>query len=385
MKLSNAVIMIESSTNEMLADKLLSARAEFANLIIKSKTWPTATSTDEHIAEPRAHTDDAGDDEFERGIFLREGVRVCCGEILLRIPREMLITVKVARNECSVGQKMWTEEEKLEALLAEEDIDWNEDDDDEDVDDAGINEEGSESREDSGNEGDRVDVAGIDLSSLPHAYLASFILEDRKRSDGTESRFRAYYRSLPQALPHIPLFWCDVCLCDLTGGSYVYRQVLDQRAALIEDYRETCRVAPGFREVATFAEYCWARMIVASRAFGLQLDRNPHTKRKRPPLLTGSGGDIGEEIINGGGKHQLCSEPEGDEGDEEERGDEDEDHDQSATESVLVPFADMINHRRPRQTIWSFETDHQKDSDESGPSSTSSSGGYFTLKAAQVI
>ncbi len=68
-----------------------------------------------------------------------------------------------------------------------------------------------------------------------------------------------------------------------------------------KDYQDICRIAPEF-EVHSFDDFKWARMMVASRNFGVNI-----------PV---KGGVIRTD--------------------------------------ALVPFADMLNHLRPPQTKWSF-------------------------------
>jgi hypothetical protein len=107
---------------------------------------------------------------------------------------------------------------------------------------------------------------------------------------------------LPKTLSNIPIFWNDEEL-EYLKGSYLLTQIKDRIEAITEDYYSICEVAPQLKSIATLDEFKWARMCVCSRNFGLQ--------------------------ING---HRT---------------------------SALVPHADMLNHRRPRETKWSYDDELQ--------------------------
>ena len=134
------------------------------------------------------------------------------------------------------------------------------------------------------------------LSTAKHCYIAIFVLVDR-RNPG--SFFQPYYRILPSTYPNMPLFWSDEELSWLEG-SPVQRQVIDRRASIAADYEAICRAAPSFREIASPQEFMWARVVVASRNFGISM--------------------YGRKT------------------------------------DALVPLADMLNHHRPRETKWAFDS-----------------------------
>ena len=76
------------------------------------------------------------------------------------------------------------------------------------------------------------------------------------------------------------------------------RQVQDRKNNILSDYEDICRVAPEFTRFS-LEEFIWARMMVASRNFGVEIDQ--------------------------------------------------------VKTDALVPYADMLNHLRPRQTRWTFD------------------------------
>ena len=140
----------------------------------------------------------------------------------------------------------------------------------------------------------------LDLDAPKHIYLMIFVLWDRK-INGRNSFFHPYYEILPPTLSNMPIFWSDEEL-DALQGSYLLQQIADRTAAIEDDYRAICRIAP-LAGICTLEEFKWARMCVCSRNFGLQMDG-----------------------------HRT---------------------------SALVPHADMLNHYRPRETKWTFDEDRQ--------------------------
>lgn len=229
-----------------------------------------------------------------RGVFIigRKGESVDseaipvanAGSVILRIPLELLITVSIARHESEVGRVMYIQEKRI--LEADGDDgkiedDWSKAKDLENNDEICKKKgedktteieiesvvDNSELSGDELDDDEICDILGLDMSAPMHCYLAAFILEDRLNPS---SRFLPYYNSLPLVLPHIPLFWSDDDLHYLSG-SFVYRQVLNRKSAIEHDYKETCRIHPPFSDVATLNDYYWARMIITSRNFGLDI------------------------------------------------------------------------------------------------------------------
>ena len=97
----------------------------------------------------------------------------------------------------------------------------------------------------------------------------------------------------------MPLFWNEEQLEWLTG-SYLLQQVSDRKENIKRDYEQILTVAPELAEIASLHDFMWARMIVASRNFGVTVDG-----RKT---------------------------------------------------DAMVPYADMLNHYRPRETKWTFNS-----------------------------
>lgn len=141
--------------------------------------------------------------------------------------------------------------------------------------------------------------SSIELDAPKHIFLMVFMLLDRK---DPSSFFAPYYDILPPTLNNMPIFWTEDELKCLEG-SYLLDQIDERNAAISADYSAICKVVPQFPVVATLDEFKWARMCVCSRNFGL--------------------------IVNG------------------------------VRTAALVPYADMLNHYRPRETKWQYEDSSQ--------------------------
>lgn len=137
--------------------------------------------------------------------------------------------------------------------------------------------------------------ADLELDAPKHVFLMLFVLTDRKRP---ESRFKPYYDMLPHTLSNMPVFWHDDEL-EALEGSYLLQQIADRKRAIANDYEAICAVYPRFESTASLEEFKWARMCVCSRNFGV--------------------------VVNG------------------------------VRTSALVPYADMLNHFRPRETKWTYD------------------------------
>lgn len=135
----------------------------------------------------------------------------------------------------------------------------------------------------------------IELEAPKHIFLMLFMLTDRRNQD---SFFKPYYDILPPTLSNMPIFWSPAELKYLEGSPVIV-QVEERNQAIQEDYESICSVAPQFKGICSLDEFKWARMCVCSRNFGL--------------------------IVN------------------------------NIKTAVLVPYADMLNHYRPRETKWYFD------------------------------
>jgi protein-histidine N-methyltransferase len=137
--------------------------------------------------------------------------------------------------------------------------------------------------------------SNIELDAPKHIFLMIFMLLDRRNP---RSFFKPYYDILPPTLKNMPIFWSQEELTYLQG-SYLLTQIEERNHAIAADYTAICAIAPQFSSIASLEEFKWARMCVCSRNFGL--------------------------VVNG------------------------------VRTAALVPYADMLNHYRPRETKWQFD------------------------------
>jgi histone-lysine N-methyltransferase SETD3 len=121
------------------------------------------------------------------------------------------------------------------------------------------------------------------------------MLLDRRRPN---SFFKPYYDILPETLSNMPIFW-EANELQYLDGSYLVEQIDERNIAIEQDYEAICTLVPQFRDLCSLHDFKWARMCVCSRNFGL--------------------------VING------------------------------TQTAALVPYADMLNHYRPRETKWQFD------------------------------
>lgn len=129
-------------------------------------------------------------------------------------------------------------------------------------------------------------------------YLASFLLQEKHRPG---SFWKPYVDSLPEAFPHVPLFFSESERA-LLQGSFVLTLLQFQDYSLRQDHAQLCQKVPGYERFSV-EEFIWARLSVSSRNFGLKV-----------------GGLQGR---------------------------------------ALVPLADMLNHRRPPDVLWDTSKDGQ--------------------------
>jgi histone-lysine N-methyltransferase SETD3 len=148
-------------------------------------------------------------------------------------------------------------------------------------------------------------AAGVSLVAVRHSYLAVFVLMDRL---DPASFFQPFYRVLPGegsadlVLPNMPVFWGEEELAWLEG-SFLARQIADRKVNIGRDYAAICACSDDFAARVSPSEFKWARMLVASRNFGVSID--------------------------------------------------------GVKTDALVPYADMLNHLRPRETTWQYEPERE--------------------------
>jgi len=134
----------------------------------------------------------------------------------------------------------------------------------------------------------------IELRSK-HSLLAAYLLSEKAK--GPKSRWAAYFDILPSKFDTVPIFF-NIDLMGMLRGSLVRQKIHDRKESLRVEFENLWTQVPEFRKF-THQEFIWARLVVITRIFGLM---------------------IGKVKTDG-----------------------------------LVPLADMLNHKRPRETKWSYE------------------------------
>ena len=142
--------------------------------------------------------------------------------------------------------------------------------------------------------GAKMVAAGLNLLSPKHCFLTTYILQERRK----ESTFwKPYLDILPECYDNFPIFYTEDERQWLKGSPFL-KQVYEKIADIDEDYATICRAVPEYSQFPV-AEFSQVRMAVSSRIFGMQID--------------------------------------------------------GVKTDGFVPYADMLNHRRPRQTSWTYE------------------------------
>jgi histone-lysine N-methyltransferase SETD3 len=139
-----------------------------------------------------------------------------------------------------------------------------------------------------------AESVGLELRSK-HTYLAVYLLTER--SKGRDSFWFPFLSALPVKYRNMPIFFDEAELAWLTG-SMCLDKIAERKESLRLEYDNLCRYIPSVAQFA-FDDFVWARLVVISRIFGITV------KGKKT--------------------------------------------------DGLVPLADMLNHKRPRETKWSFD------------------------------
>jgi histone-lysine N-methyltransferase SETD3 len=134
-----------------------------------------------------------------------------------------------------------------------------------------------------------------DLSSPKHCLLSSFILQEQEKGD--ESKWKFYLDILPKDYSNFPIFFTDEELCLLEGSPFL-QQIIEKKIDIRRDYDKICSIVYEFANY-DYKNFCEVRMAVSSRIFGVKIDYKKT--------------------------------------------------------DVLAPYADLLNHKRPRQTHWFYD------------------------------
>ena len=143
-------------------------------------------------------------------------------------------------------------------------------------------------------------IGGL-VATLPNigsqAILAVYLLQERGK--GAASFWRYWLEVLPQSFSSLPMFFTPAELAELTGCTELLCKVRSQQKSMRDEYNSIMRL-PGIQHFPPFSydDFVWAALAVGTRVFSL--------------------------CIN------------------------------NAKTSVLAPLADMMNHKNPAGSSWSY-------------------------------
>ena len=131
-----------------------------------------------------------------------------------------------------------------------------------------------------------------ELNSPKHCLLSSFLLYEEKNK-----KYKYYFDLLPKDFSNFPIFYKNNELEYLKGSPFL-DQIIEKKEDMKKDYNKLCEYLPNFSHFS-FSKFCKARVLISSRIFGISINRKKT--------------------------------------------------------DVLVPFADLLNHKRPKQTQWYYD------------------------------
>lgn len=184
--------------------------------------------------------------------------------------------------------------------------------------------------------GQKILHSGVDLNST-HTYLSCYLLQERRNPN---SFWAPYIACLPVHYRNMPIFFTNEELAYLTG-SFSRGKIDDRHLELKEEYDNLVKHVPSFDEFA-LEEFVWARSVVITRIFGTT-SKSSDTRKTMPEacrLLVGA--DSVLTVIPSLFLFSLLSLSSG------------LMINGNKTDG-LVPMADMLNHKRPRETAWTYD------------------------------
>ena len=131
-----------------------------------------------------------------------------------------------------------------------------------------------------------------ELNSPKHCLLTSFLLYEENNP-----KYKYYFDLLPKDFSNFPIFYTSKELEYLKGSPFLL-QILEKKEDMKSDYAILCQYLPDFKQFS-YLKFCQARLLISSRIFGISINDNKT--------------------------------------------------------DVLAPFADLLNHKRPRQTQWYYD------------------------------
>lgn len=132
------------------------------------------------------------------------------------------------------------------------------------------------------------------LNSPHHTILATYLLSELEK--GPSSKWAYYFKLLPTDLSNFPIFYNESEL-ELLKGTLFLKTLEERKKDIEDDYKLLCARIPEYKRFS-FENFQFYRMIVGSRIFGVTIKGN--------------------------------------------------------NTDIIVPYADMLNHKEPRETHWTY-------------------------------
>lgn len=105
------------------------------------------------------------------------------------------------------------------------------------------------------------------LISPKHSFLGTYLMQERRKAD---KQFTEYLDILPKSLRDFPIFFTEAERHWLKGSPFL-DQIIEKIEDIKIDYDLICREVPDFAQFS-LREYSEVRMMVSSRIFGITVD-----------------------------------------------------------------------------------------------------------------
>ena len=105
------------------------------------------------------------------------------------------------------------------------------------------------------------------FKNLKILLVMVFILETNKEGNF----YKPYYDILPRNTKNFPIFWSKDDILML-GGSNLINEIITRQNHIMDDYNNMCKIIPEFKEKYSPRDFIWARTVVGSRNFGIDID-----------------------------------------------------------------------------------------------------------------
>jgi histone-lysine N-methyltransferase SETD3 len=146
--------------------------------------------------------------------------------------------------------------------------------------------------------GNAIINANLDLLSPKHCFLSIYLLQEKYNEN---TKWKHYLNILPKSYNNFPIFYSSDEFKLLRGSPFL-QQINDKLRDIEADFKMITNISNDFKKFS-LTEFSEMRMAVSSRIFGIKVN----------------------------GKKTDC----------------------------FAPLADMLNHKRPRQTQWYYSDEHK--------------------------